>query len=264
MAYSALETEIRRRIAVAGPMPVRQYMTLCLTHPRLRLLRDPRSVRPHRRLHHLTRDQPDVRRVARAVGGRGLAPDGRAGERTVDRAWSRPRHDDRSMRCAPYKSCRRSAPRWCCTGRDQPGAAGATAAGVERARRADDVASELRRGAGRRRPSFSPTRCIDALPVNQAIKQPNGWYERVVEIGKDNKLAFGIAPEVIPLFDQLIPDAVRDAPYRLDLRVARRHAAARDRAPRGAAGRRRAGDRLRSRQAARPARPCRPSRATPS
>src|SRR3954467_8117493 len=35
MAYSALEAEIRRRIAVAGPMPVRQYMTLCLTHPEL-------------------------------------------------------------------------------------------------------------------------------------------------------------------------------------------------------------------------------------
>ena len=28
-----LEAEIRRRIAAAGPMPVAQYMTLCLTHP---------------------------------------------------------------------------------------------------------------------------------------------------------------------------------------------------------------------------------------
>ena len=33
MAHSPLEAEIRRRIALAGPMPVRQFMTLCLTHP---------------------------------------------------------------------------------------------------------------------------------------------------------------------------------------------------------------------------------------
>src|SRR5580658_10756569 len=30
---SALESEIRRLIAVAGPMPIAEYMRLCLTHP---------------------------------------------------------------------------------------------------------------------------------------------------------------------------------------------------------------------------------------
>ena len=53
---------------------------------------------------------------------------------------------------------------------------------------------------------------FDALPVNQAIKQFNGWYERVVEIDPDGKLAFGIANDVIPLFDQLVPASMRDAP----------------------------------------------------
>jgi SAM-dependent MidA family methyltransferase len=48
--------------------------------------------------------------------------------------------------------------------------------------------------------------------VNQAIKQFNGWYERVIEVGSDGNLAFGIANDVIPLFDQLVPPAVRDAP----------------------------------------------------
>jgi uracil-DNA glycosylase family 4 len=33
MAALPLETEIRRRIEVAGPMPVGQYMSLCLAHP---------------------------------------------------------------------------------------------------------------------------------------------------------------------------------------------------------------------------------------
>src|ERR1700689_2906441 len=31
---TALEGEIRRRIAVAGPLPVADYMRLCLTHPK--------------------------------------------------------------------------------------------------------------------------------------------------------------------------------------------------------------------------------------
>ena len=43
-------------------------------------------------------------------------------------------------------------------------------------------------------------------------QQFNGWYERVVEIDGNDKLVFGIASEVIPLFDQLVPAAVRDAP----------------------------------------------------
>jgi SAM-dependent MidA family methyltransferase len=53
---------------------------------------------------------------------------------------------------------------------------------------------------------------FDALPVNQAIKQFNGWYERVVEIGHDGNLAFGMADEVIPLFEQLVPPSMRDVP----------------------------------------------------
>jgi SAM-dependent MidA family methyltransferase len=53
---------------------------------------------------------------------------------------------------------------------------------------------------------------FDALPVNQAIKQFNGWYERVIETDQDDNLVFGIANEVIPLFEQLVPATVRDAP----------------------------------------------------
>src|SRR5215510_3538844 len=33
MTIPPLEAEIRRRIELAGPMPVRQYMALCLGHP---------------------------------------------------------------------------------------------------------------------------------------------------------------------------------------------------------------------------------------
>jgi NADH dehydrogenase [ubiquinone] 1 alpha subcomplex assembly factor 7 len=53
---------------------------------------------------------------------------------------------------------------------------------------------------------------FDALPINQAIKTADGWHERQVEINADGNLAFAIAPEPIPLFDRLLPPAVRDAP----------------------------------------------------
>ncbi len=53
---------------------------------------------------------------------------------------------------------------------------------------------------------------FDALPVHQAVKQINGWYERMVTIDDEGNFAFAIADEPIPLFDQLLPQQVRDAP----------------------------------------------------
>src|SRR5581483_8239335 len=40
----------------------------------------------------------------------------------------------------------------------------------------------------------------------------NGWYERVIAIDPHGELGFTIGDEPIPLFDQLLPPAVRDAP----------------------------------------------------
>ena len=53
---------------------------------------------------------------------------------------------------------------------------------------------------------------FDALPVHQAVKQINGWYERMVAIDGQGNFAFTIADEQIPLFEQLLPRNVRDAP----------------------------------------------------
>ena len=73
---SPLEKEIRRLIAVGGPMPIARYMSLCLTHPQYGyyVTRDPFGAR--RRFHHRAGSQPDIRRVARALGAVGLADDG--------------------------------------------------------------------------------------------------------------------------------------------------------------------------------------------
>lgn len=53
---------------------------------------------------------------------------------------------------------------------------------------------------------------FDALPVNQAVKTERGWHERCIDIDADGKFAFTHAPDPLPHFDKLLPKAVRDAP----------------------------------------------------
>ncbi|MGE0563118.1 MAG: class I SAM-dependent methyltransferase [Pseudolabrys sp.] len=52
---------------------------------------------------------------------------------------------------------------------------------------------------------------FDALPVNQAVKQPDGWHTRVVKMDEHGLLEFDIAPEPIPQFERLLPPRVRNA-----------------------------------------------------
>jgi NADH dehydrogenase [ubiquinone] 1 alpha subcomplex assembly factor 7 len=50
---------------------------------------------------------------------------------------------------------------------------------------------------------------FDALPVNQAVKTENGWRERLIEIDAAGNLAFTIAPDAIPHFDLLLSPVLR-------------------------------------------------------
>jgi NADH dehydrogenase [ubiquinone] 1 alpha subcomplex assembly factor 7 len=50
---------------------------------------------------------------------------------------------------------------------------------------------------------------FDALPVNQAIKTERGWHERRIQIDANGELAFTIAPEPMPFFQTLLPPALR-------------------------------------------------------
>src|SRR5262245_43632560 len=52
---------------------------------------------------------------------------------------------------------------------------------------------------------------FDALPVHQAVMCADGWHERVVKIGEDDKLTFSIARDPIPLFDEFLPEEMRPA-----------------------------------------------------
>jgi len=46
---------------------------------------------------------------------------------------------------------------------------------------------------------------FDALPVNQAIKTDRGWHERRIHLDANDQLAFTIAPEPLPFFQTLLP-----------------------------------------------------------
>jgi SAM-dependent MidA family methyltransferase len=52
---------------------------------------------------------------------------------------------------------------------------------------------------------------FDALPVNQAVKQADGWHDRVVNIDVNGNLAFTLASEPLKLFEQTLPPQVRMA-----------------------------------------------------
>jgi SAM-dependent MidA family methyltransferase len=211
MAQTPLEAEIRRRISMAGPMPVRQYMELCLSHP------------THG--YYTTRDP---------LGGGGdfiTAPEVSQVFGELLGLWA--------------------ASAWDCMGQPEnvrlvelgPGRgtmmldALRTAQLVPAFRAAIvlhmvEISPALQE---RQRQTLSAVdvpmiwhqtfdevpdgpvivlanELFDALPVNQAIKQFNGWYERVVEIDAEGNLAFGMSNDVIPLFDQLVPARMRDAP----------------------------------------------------
>ncbi len=53
---------------------------------------------------------------------------------------------------------------------------------------------------------------FDVLPIRQSVKCETGWHERVVEIDGEGKLAFGVSAQPTPRFEILLPPLVRAAP----------------------------------------------------
>ncbi len=211
MASTPLEAEIRRRIMLAGPMPVRQFMTLCLSHPEhgYYTTRDP-----------LGRDgdfitSPEISQVFGELLGLWAASAWhRMGQpenvRLVELGPGRGTMMLDALRAAQVVPAFRSA--------IVLHLVEISPALRERQRQAlatldvpmlwHETFDEVPDGPA----IVLANEMFDALPVNQAIKQFNGWYERVVELNSEGNLAFGMANEVIPLFDQLVPASLRDAP----------------------------------------------------
>jgi SAM-dependent MidA family methyltransferase len=206
-----LKAEIRRRISIAGPMPVRQFMSLCLSHPQhgYYMNRDPLG----RGGDFIT--SPEISQVFGELVGLWAASAWHLMEqpenvRLIELGPGRGTMMLDAMRAAQVVPAFRQAivvhlvevsP----TLRDRQQQ---TFAALDVPVTWHQSFEEVPDGPA----IVVANEFFDALPVNQAIKQFNGWYERVVEVDADGNLKFGIANDTIPLFEQLVPPALRDAP----------------------------------------------------
>jgi NADH dehydrogenase [ubiquinone] 1 alpha subcomplex assembly factor 7 len=206
-----LETEIRRRIAAAGPMPVGEYMALCLSDPEYGYYttRDPLGQRGD----FIT--APEISQMFGELIGLWMAavwkqmgePDN---VRVIELGPGRGTMMNDALRATKVKPSFRAAvvlhlveisptlqamqeqllqqlpvpTFWHAALSDVP------------AGPAIIVANEF----------------FDALPINQAVKSDLGWHERRVAIDADGNLAFTVAPSPIAYFDRVLPPAIRNAP----------------------------------------------------
>ena len=52
---------------------------------------------------------------------------------------------------------------------------------------------------------------FDALPVHQAVKAPGGWHVRMIGLA-DDRLGFALSPDPMPGFERVLPDMLHNAP----------------------------------------------------
>jgi NADH dehydrogenase [ubiquinone] 1 alpha subcomplex assembly factor 7 len=208
---TALESEIRRRIAVAGPMPVADYMRLCLTHPKhgYYINRDPFGSDGD----FIT--APEISQMFGELIGLWLAAVWRQmgapeNVRLIELGPGRGTLMLDALRAARAVKGFREAivlhlveispalqklQQQRLEGLDVPALWHATL---------DDVPGG---------PSLIiANEFIDALPVHQAVKQADGWHERVVDIGADGNLRFALAREALPHFETSLPRGLRQSP----------------------------------------------------
>jgi len=206
-----LEAEIRRRIAVGGPMPVAHYMELCLTDPERGYYaqRDPFGVAGD----FIT--SPEISQMFGELIGLWAAATWRAmgspaqvnlvelgpgrGTMMVDvlRA-ARVMPDFRAaigVHLIEISGALVGLQRSTLSGVDVP---------VSWHRSIEEVPED---GAL----IVLANEFFDALPIRQAVMCADGWHERVIKIGDDDKLHFSIDRDPIPLFDKLLPRTLRAA-----------------------------------------------------
>ena len=207
-----LETEIRRRIALAGPMPVRQFMTLCLTHPEhgYYMTRDPLG----RAGDFVT--APEVSQMFGELIGLWAAAVWHAmgqpeNVRLVELGPGRGTMMLDALRAAQVVPAFRTALVVHLI-EISPALRAPPAGDAAGARRADALARRVRRGAGRagHRARQRVLRRAAGPSGGQADQRLVRAHGRAST--HDGNLAFSIADEPIPLFDQLLPPQVRDAP----------------------------------------------------
>jgi NADH dehydrogenase [ubiquinone] 1 alpha subcomplex assembly factor 7 len=208
---SPLEVDIRRRIAAAGPMPVGEYMALCLGDPQhgYYTTRDPLGSRGD----FIT--APEISQMFGELIGLWMA--------AVWKQMGAP-ENIRIVELGPGRGTLMSdalrAVQVMPTFREAVVVHLVEISPVLRAAQErmlesltlpliwHDTLEQVPNGPA----LIIANEFFDALPIHQAVKTELGWHERQIEIDSTGKLAFNFARDPIPHFDMLLPAAVRAAP----------------------------------------------------
>jgi NADH dehydrogenase [ubiquinone] 1 alpha subcomplex assembly factor 7 len=208
---SPLEKEIRRLIAVSGPMPIARYMSLCLAHPQYG--------------YYVTRDPfgaggdfttaPEVSQIFGELLGLWAL--------SVWRMMNEPANIN-LVELGPGRGTM-----------------------MRDALRAAKVLPKFRQALSVHLVEISPTleqlqrnslsdsdlplfwhrnlldvpegpsiilanEYLGALPGHQVVKQSDGWHERVIGLNANGDFALGLAPDALPQFDRFMPKKIKEAP----------------------------------------------------
>jgi SAM-dependent MidA family methyltransferase len=210
-AMTPLEIEIRRRIAAAGPMPLGEYMALCLNDPQhgYYVTRDPLGAKGDFTTAPEVSQMfgeliglwmvsvwqqmgaPQNVRIVELGPGRGTMMNDAMRAAKVVPAFSKAVVLHLVEISAPLQAMQErtlsalDAPVfWHKSLSDVPGGAAIV------------VANEF----------------LDALPINQAVRMQDGWHRRAVAIAADGDLIYQAESRPMAHFETTLPDSVRNAP----------------------------------------------------
>jgi SAM-dependent MidA family methyltransferase len=220
-----LENEIRRLIAVAGPMPIARYMSLCLTHPKYGyyITRDPFGAQGDFTtapevsqifgellgLWALSvwrmMDQPETVRLIELGPGRGTMMRDALRAAKVLPAFRRAL----SIHMVEISPTLEQLQRSTLSDVDAPLFWHRSLLDVPEGGATIILANEY----------------VDALPVHQMMRQSGGWHERVIGLDANGAFRLGLSPDPVPQFDRFMPERIKQAPvgsifeWRNDLHV---------------------------------------------
>jgi SAM-dependent MidA family methyltransferase len=206
-----LEAEIRRLIAITGPMPVSHYMAMCLSHPQhgYYMTRDPIGAAGD----FIT--APEISQMFGELLGLWAA--------AVWRQMGSP-ENIRLIELGPGRGTMMAdALRAAQVLPDFYRAVGVhlveTSPALQKTQRrtlADVDVPMLWHSALDEVPEgpaiILANEFFDALPVHQAVKQEDGWHERMLLIDAAGNFSLGVAPGPMAHFENILPANIRAAP----------------------------------------------------
>jgi len=210
-ATSPLAAEIRRQISQRGPMPLAHYMSLCLTHPQhgYYMSRDPFGVSGDfttspeisqmfgeliglwaAAVWQATGNRSSVNLVELGPGRGTLMADALRAAKIVP-AFEQAISVHLVERSPVLRDLQRIK-----------------LSQFERAITWHESVNDLPDGPA----IIVANEFFDALSVNQAVRQADGWYERTVTLDGNGDLMFGVGQHPLQNFEQTLPEQVRAAP----------------------------------------------------